>query len=221
MTGTGVPTRGAGEVSATDGPPQDRPVERPLLGSEVVHAGMIWDVVRDTVDLGDAGTVRREYVRHPGAVAVIALDDDDRVLLLRQYRHPVRAELWEPPAGLLDVPGEDPRQAAARELAEEADLVAGSWWELVDYLSSPGGSDEGLRLFLARDLSPVPHAERHVREAEEAGMVTRWVPLDEAVEAVLGGRLQNPSAVVGILAAAACRSRGWVGLRRVEVGPPA
>lgn len=205
----------------TSRPARDRAVERPLLASEVVHEGMIWDVVRDTVDLGEAGTVRREYVRHPGAVAVIALDDEDRVLLLRQYRHPVRAELWEPPAGLLDVPGEDPSRAAARELAEEADLVAGSWWELVDYLSSPGGSDEGLRLFLARDLTPVPHDERHVREAEEAGMAVRWVPLDEAVDAVLAGHLQNPSAVVGVLAAAACRSRGWAGLRRVEVGPTA
>lgn len=151
-------------------PLADVPGERPVLDSRVVHRGMIWDVVRETVELGDAGTVTREFVRHPGAVAVIALDADDAVLLLRQYRHPAGAELWEPPAGLLDVPGEDPVEAARRELAEEADLVAGSWWLLAEYLSTPGGSDEALRVYLARDLSPVPDTERHRRVAEEADM---------------------------------------------------
>ena len=193
----------------------DAPAERALLGTELVHDGMIWDVVRDTVDLGGSGTVRREYVRHPGAVAVIALDDEDRVLLLRQYRHPVRQELWEPPAGLLDVPGEDLQAAAARELAEEADLVARSWWVLADYFSSPGGSDEALRIFLARDLAPVADGARHVREAEERDIVPRWVPLDEAVEAVLSGAVRNPSTVVGVLAAQVSRSRGWAGLQAV------
>ncbi|MBC7290065.1 MAG: NUDIX hydrolase [Actinotalea sp.] len=177
---------------------------------------MVWDVVRDTVDLGEPGTVRREYLRHPGAVSVIALDDQDRVLLLRQYRHPVRQELWEPPAGLLDVPGEPLQVAAARELAEEADLVAGRWWTLADYCSSPGGSDEALRVFLARDLTPVPEHARHTREAEEHGMPARWVPLDEAVGAVLAGRLHNPSAVIGVLAAAAARARGWADLRPAD-----
>lgn len=174
-------------------PLADVPGERPVLDSRVVHRGMIWDVVRETVELGDAGTVTREFVRHPGAVAVIALDADDAVLLLRQYRHPAGAELWEPPAGLLDVPGEDPVEAARRELAEEADLVAGSWWLLAEYLSTPGGSDEALRVYLARDLSPVPDTERHRRVAEEADMEAVWVPLDEAVAAVLAGRVRNPS----------------------------
>ncbi len=196
-------------------PPADVAVDRTVVGSRTVHEGMVWDVVSEDVDLGDGRTVTREFVRHPGAVAVIALDDDDRVLLLRQYRHPVRSELWEPPAGLLDVPGEDLRDAAARELAEEADLVAGSWWVLVDYLSSPGGSDEGLRVFLARDLTPVPDDERHVREDEERDMELRWVPLDDAVAAVQGGRLRNPSTVSGVLAAAVARADGWRGLRPV------
>lgn len=189
---------------------------RPVVGTEMLHEGMIWDVVRDTVDLGDAGTVRREYVRHPGAVSVVALDDEDRVLLLRQYRPAVRQELWEPPAGLLDVPGEALQAAAARELAEEADLEAAHWWTLVDYRSSPGGSDEALRVFLARGLSPVPEADRHTREAEEDGMPTTWVPLSDAVAAVLEGRLHNPSAVIGVLAAAAARARGWEGLRPAD-----
>lgn len=187
--------------------------ERPVVDSRVVHEGMVWDVVRETVELGDAGTVTREFVRHPGAVSVVVLDDDDRVLLLRQYRHPAGGELWEPPAGLLDVPGEDLLAAAQRELAEEADLVAASWWVLADYLSTPGGSDEGLRVFLARDLSTVPDHARHAREAEEADMVAVWVPLDDAVTAVLAGRLRNPSTVIGVLAAAAARARGWTDLR--------
>lgn len=186
---------------------------RDVLRSETVHDGIVWDVVRDTVDLGEAGTVRREYVRHPGAVAVIALDDEDRVLLLRQYRHPVRAELWEPPAGLLDVPGEDPLEAARRELAEEADLMAGSWWVLADYLTTPGGSDEALRVYLARDLTEVPEADRHERQDEERDMEPAWVPLDDALAAVQDGRVRNPSTVVGVLAAALSRGRGWTGLR--------
>lgn len=194
----------------------DVPVGRPVVRTEEIHDGLVWDVVRETVDLGAAGTVRREFVRHPGAVAVIALDDDDRVLLLRQYRHPVRSELWEPPAGLLDLPGEDLRDAAARELAEEADLRAGSWWVLLDYLTSPGGSDEAIRVFLARDLSPVPHDERHVREDEEHDMELRWVPLDEAVAAVQAGAVRNPSTVNGVLAAAVARADGWRGLRPVD-----
>lgn len=195
------------------GAPQDARVDRTVLDSRVVHRGMIWDVVRETVELGDSGTVTREFVRHPGAVAVVALNDDDDVLLLRQYRHPAGAELWEPPAGLLDVPGEDPLRAAQRELMEEADMVAESWWVLVDYLSSPGGSDETLRVYLARGLSAVPHAERHARQAEERDIVARWFPLDDAVDGVLAGRLRNPSTVAGVLAAAANRARGWSGLR--------
>ena len=192
---------------------EDAPAPRRVVDSQVVHDGMIWDVDRDVVDLGESGTVTREYVRHPGAVAVIALNDDDDVLLLRQYRHPARAELWEPPAGLLDVPGEDPLEAARRELAEEADLVAGSWWVLADYLSSPGGSDETLRVYLARGLSTVPDGDRHDRQAEERDMVAAWVPLADALTAVLAGRVRNPSTVVGVLAAHAARSRGWGDLR--------
>jgi ADP-ribose pyrophosphatase len=185
---------------------------------------MVFDVVAERVVLdGDAspsapgqepaGVVRREIVRHPGAVAIIALDDDDRVLLLSQYRHAVRRVLWEPPAGLLDVAGEDARDAAARELAEEADLVAGRWDVLVDYFTSPGASDEAVRIFLARDLSSVPEADRHEREDEERDMVAEWLPLEEAVSLVLSGVLHNPSAVTGLLAAAAAKATGWAALR--------
>ena len=209
-----------GERTAVDADVADVLRPRPVQSTTVSHAGMIWDVVRDRIDLGEAGVVEREYVRHTGAVAVLALDDDDRVLLLRQYRHPVRHELWEPPAGLLDVAGEDPLLAAQRELAEEADLVADEWAVLLDWFSSPGGMDEALRCYLARGLSEVPHDERHTREAEEHGMPTRWVPLDEAKDAVLAGRIHNPAAVVSILAAWTARAGGWATLRPADAPWP-
>lgn len=198
----------------------DRLRPRPVVASEVVHAGLIWDVVRDTVDLGEAGTVRREYVRHPGAVGVLALDEQERILLVRQYRHPVGMELWELPAGLLDVPGEPPVGAAQRELAEEVDLVAARWDVLVDWFNSPGGMDEAIRVFVARDLSPVPDDQRHEREHEERDMVAEWVPLDVARDAVLAGRVNNPTAVAGVLAAAAARDAGWTTLRPVDAPWP-
>jgi len=196
---------------------EDRAAPRTVVEHELIHAGRVWDVVGDVVDLG-ASTVLREYVDHPGAVAVIALDDDDRVLLLSQYRHPVRSELWEPPAGLLDVPGEPLVVAAARELAEEADVVATHWSLLVDFFTSPGGSSERIVVFLARGLTPVPEGDRYVRVDEEAGMVPVWVPLDEAVTGVLAGRLHCPTLVVGVLAAVAARAAGWSTL--VEVALP-
>ena len=188
--------------------PRDTVASRPVVQHQVLHHGTVFDVVADRVDLG-GGPVLREYTTHHGAVGVIARDDEDRVLLLSQYRHPVRRELWEPPAGLLDVDGEDPVAAAARELAEEADLRAGSWWRLVEFLTSPGSSDESITVYLARDLEEVPHADRHERVDEEADMVASWLPLDDAVAAVLAGRLRNPTAVVGVLAAAAARAAGW------------
>jgi ADP-ribose pyrophosphatase len=183
---------------------------RPVSDEETVHQGMIWDVVRDTVDLG-ASTVRREYLRHPGAVTVLALDEQDRVLFLRQYRHPVRMELWELPAGLLDVEGEPPLLAAKRELAEEADLEAARWDVLIDWFNSPGGSDEALRCYLARDVTPATSVfERH---DEELDMPLLWVPLEEARDAVLAGRVHNPGAALGVLAALAARELGWSTLR--------
>ncbi|MEN5072177.1 NUDIX hydrolase [Isoptericola cucumis] len=193
---------------------------RPALRSETLHRGRVIDLVRDEVDLGDEGVVTREYVDHPGAVAIVALDDEDRVLLLRQYRHPVRSFLWEVPAGLLDVDGEPAVDAAARELAEEADVVASRWAVLTDYATTPGSSNEAVRIFLARGLSDVPAADLHVRTGEEAGMEVRRVPLDEAVSLVLDGSLHNPSAVVGILAAAASRAGGWASLRDVDAPWP-
>lgn len=194
----------------------DLDAPRRITGRRDSHRGLIWDVVQDTVDLGRAGTVTREYMRHPGAVCVLVLDDRERVLLLRQYRHPVRMELWELPAGLMDIDGEPPLAAAQRELAEEADLRADRWEVLIDWFNSPGGSDEAVRCYLARGLSEVPEAERFSRTAEEIDMPTRWVPLDEAHTAVLDGRIHNPATVISILTGVAARDRGWVGLRPAE-----
>ncbi|TDE90292.1 NUDIX hydrolase [Occultella glacieicola] len=198
------------------GPVADEPAALPVTDSRTIHSGRVFDIVAETVDLGDAGAVHREFMKHPGAVAVVALDTEDRVLLLRQYRHPVRSYLWEVPAGLLDVADEPLVDAAARELAEEADLQAARWDTLVDYYTSPGGSDEALRIFLARDLSDVPEGGTFTREGEEAGMELRWVPLADAVALVLVGALHNPSAVAGLLALQAARATGLSGLRPAD-----
>ncbi|WP_410055483.1 NUDIX domain-containing protein [Phycicoccus sp. M110.8] len=198
----------------------DRFEGRPVVSTEVAMHGLVWDVVRDRVDLGEAGEVTREYVRHPGAVAVAALDEQGRICLIQQYRHPVRAFEWEIPAGLLDVDGEPPHRAAARELHEEADLTAGTWNVLADYVSSPGGLDEGLRIFLARDLAEVPHGERHDRDGEELGMPVRWVLLEEVRDAVLAGRVHNATLAIAALAALAARDLDWSTLRPADAPWP-
>lgn len=194
----------------------DARVDLPITASERVFHGRIWNVARETVDLGEAGEVTREFVEHTGAVAILALDDRERVVLVNQYRHPVRRRLWELPAGLLDVPGETLVAAAERELAEEADLTARDWHTLADFYTSPGGSDEFIRIFLARDLRPVADGERHERQDEELGMQSRRVPLDEAVAGVLAGRIHNPSTALGVLAAHAAREQGWSTLKAVD-----
>lgn len=199
-----------------DGPLRDLLSPRPVLRSDVSFEGRVWDVRSEAVDLGEAGVVVRDFVDHSGAVAVLALDDEDRVVVVQQYRHPVGAFEWELPAGLQDVAGEPPHVTAARELAEEADLTAGRWDLLVDHYASPGGSSESLRVFLARDLAEVPHDERHARDGEELGMPTRRVPLDDLVEAVLRGDLHNGTLMIAVLAAARLRERDWSGLRSVD-----
>lgn len=194
------------------GSPRDETVVLEVTRTELVHSGMVWDVRRDDVQLGDGQQVTREVLVHTGAVGVLALDDDDRVLLVRQYRHPVGHYLWEPPAGLLDEPGEHPLDAARRELWEETGYRAQRWHVLVDFFTSPGGSTEAVRCYLAQGLS-LPEGDRHEGHGEERDMPTAWLPLDEAVSGVLAGRLHNPTLVAGVLAAAAFRSRGWQGLR--------
>ncbi|GLY32397.1 NUDIX hydrolase [Kineosporia sp. NBRC 101731] len=194
---------------------------RPVLSHDLIHHGKVWDIVSEKVDLGEGGQVTRELMDHPGAVTVLALDESDRVLMIRQYRHPVQMELWELPAGLLDVPGENPVAAAARELLEEADLQASQWDLLAEWFNTPGGSNEALRVYLARGISEVPEADRYQRDEEELNMPTRWIPLDEARDAVLAGKIHNPGAVIGVLAAVASREGGWKSLRPADSPWPA
>ena len=207
-------------AAAHSGPVRDQKADLEVVSTETVFDGKVWDVRRDDVRLEDGQTVTREVLVHTGAVGVVALDERDRLLLVRQYRHPVRSYLWEPPAGLLDVDGEDPFDAARRELAEEAHLRARDWHVLVDFYNSPGGSTEGFRCYLARDLSSVPEADRHVGHGEERDMPVVWVPLDEARDLVLVGHLHNPTAVTGILAAWAARESGWRTLRPADAPWP-
>jgi 8-oxo-dGTP pyrophosphatase MutT (NUDIX family) len=197
----------------------DEPAHWPVAASAERFRGKIISVRTDTVRVPEAATVEREVVEHPGAVGVLALDSDDRVLMIRQYRHPVGRLLWELPAGLRDVAGEPTAQAARRELLEETGYRARDWRVLVDYFSSPGIINERIRVFLARDLEEVPVADRDfVPENEEAHLILDWVPLDRAVSLVLAGDLHNGLAVIGLLAAQAARQDGFAGLR--DVGAP-
>lgn len=169
-----------------------------VRGSERIYAGRVISLRRDLVRMPTGTDAVREVVEHPGAVAVVALDEDGRLTLVRQYRHPVGRDLWEVPAGILDVPGEAPARAAARELAEEAALEAARWEVLADVLTSPGMTDEAVRVFLARGLSDVPPVEGH---DEEADLAVDRVPVGEAVHRVFDGEIENGPTCVAILAA--------------------
>lgn len=190
----------------TDAPATDVRV----LESTVFAKGRVWDIRRERFAFGDTELVR-EYMDHPGAVAVVALDDEDRVLMFRQYRHPIAHRDWEIPAGLMDVPGEAGLLTAQRELAEEADLQADHWALLLELFMSPGGTSEAIRVFLARGVSAVEH--EFVRDGEELELVPEWIPLDDAVTAVLEGRVANALTASSVLAAAASRAAGWATLR--------
>lgn len=198
----------------TSSPLEDVPFSVEVTESELVFEGRVWDIRRDTFDYNGSSIVR-EYTDHTGAVAVLALDEEDRVLLIRQYRHPVGLREWEIPAGLLDVEGEDPLVAVKRELEEEADLRATDWDVLAEFATSPGGNNEVIRVYLARGLSATERA--FDRTDEEADIEVAWVPLDEAVDAVLARRVQNPSLAIGVLAAHTSRARGWSTLAPADV----
>jgi 8-oxo-dGDP phosphatase len=202
--------------TSQDSPLADAAEDRVVVRSTPRFHGRVWNIRTDLVDLGDGQQVERDLVVHPGAVGIIAVDDEEQVLLVRQYRHPVSAQLWEPPAGLLDVPGEDPLAAARRELFEEAAYRAARWSVLLDVFMSPGGSGESVRLFLAQDLTPVSEAERFIGEGEERGMLTRWVPLAQARAGIFSGDLHSPLTVMGILAVTRVLVDGDASTRPVE-----
>jgi ADP-ribose pyrophosphatase len=195
-------------------PLRDTPERWPVVSSAVQARGPIVTLRSDRVQMPDDEVADRQVVEHPGAVAVVALDEAGRVLMIRQYRHPVGHRLWELPAGLRDVSGEPPRVTAERELLEETGYRARDWQVLIDFYSSPGISTEWIRVFLARDLAAVPAAQRDfVPRHEETQLQIGWAGLDEALEAFLAGDLHNGVTAVGILSAYAARSSGFASLR--------
>jgi ADP-ribose pyrophosphatase len=180
--------------------------EYEVRGTETVFEGHVITLVEDTVAMPGGGESVREVVHHPGAVAVVALDDDGAVVLLRQFRHPVGGYLWELPAGLRDADGEPPLETAKRELAEEVQLAAQRWSLLTTHFSSPGFCDEQVLVYLAEGLSDVDRPEGFTVEHEELDMEVQRVPLAEAVQRVFAGGIRNAAAVVGLLAAAQARA---------------
>lgn len=188
------------------GGPSAEPHDYRVLASEPVYEGRVIALRRDTVAMPGGGDSVREVVAHPGAVAVVALDEQDRVVLVRQYRHPVGRHLWELPAGLRDAEGEPPLDTARRELAEETQLAATRWSLLTTSYSTPGFCDEHVLVYLAEGLAPADRPEGFVVENEEAEMTVARVPLAEAVQRVFDGEIRNAIAVVGLLAAAQVRA---------------
>ena len=186
----------------------DEPLAWPILDHQLLGSGHVSDFVNDAVTTPDGATMQRQYLLHPGAVGVIAWDDQDRIAVVRQYRHPVGFWLVEPPAGLLDSDEESWVGAAARELAEEVGLRASQWQILVDLFTTPGACQESLRIYLARGLSPAPAPDGFVAHHEEAHMEVCWAARADLVEAILTGRLQNPTMVSGVLALEVARLSG-------------
>lgn len=185
-----------------DLPLLDEPFSHPVLCAHERFRGAKWSVWSEQVDI-NGDVVVRDVLRHPGAVAVAAVDDQGRVLLIRQYRHPVAAYLWEIPAGLLDHPGEDPLECAKRELVEEAGATAEQWSTLFTLALSPGGTSERITVYLATGLTVDAEAREHTGEAEERELPQLWVPIPEAVQRCLDGSVTNATAVSAILALAA------------------
>jgi 8-oxo-dGDP phosphatase len=208
-------------VTGGPGAPEPGPVLRdteehwPVVAEPRRSRGVFLRLRTDLVRMPDGEVAERDAIEHPGAVAVVALDDAGQVLMIRQYRHPAGRLLWEIPAGLRDVPGEEPRVTAERELLEETGYRARDWHVLADVFNSPGMSDERVVVFLARGLNWVPEPERagYVPRYEEAYLQLRWVPLTDVVSHFLAGDLHNGITAVGVFAAHAARQGGFTALR--------
>jgi 8-oxo-dGDP phosphatase len=176
----------------------------PVHASRSIYRGRVMALRADEVEMPGGRVATREIVEHPGAVAIAAVDEQGRIAVIDQYRHAVRRRLRELPAGLLDHARENPVDAAARELTEEAGLTASEWSVLVDLDTSPGFSDESVRVFLATGLSEVERPD--LGDDEESELRVSWLPLADAVRAALAGEIANGVAVAGILAVHAVRS---------------
>ena len=178
--------------------PKDEDFSARVIERKTVFDGMIWNVVSESFDFAGQD-LTRQFVEHPGAVAVVAVNDENEILMIRQYRHPVRQLLWEIPAGLLDVDGEAPLDAAKRELAEETGYHAKNYEHLIDFYTTPGGNNELIRIYLASGLEQVGRPEN--LEGEERELTIEWVDFREALQSVLSSQIKSPSAAVGIMAA--------------------
>lgn len=192
-----------------------------LVDRREQFANRLFRLVTDRVRMPDGAVAERDYLQHTGAAAAVALDfppevPGGRVLLIGQYRHPTRQIMWELPAGLTDVAGESSAAAASRELAEETDRTAGRWDLLIELHTTPGCSDELIRVYLAREIGRVPSSQRYQRDDEEADLRTEWVALDDAVDMALAGTITNATCVAGVLAAARARDAGWSTLRPTD-----
>jgi 8-oxo-dGTP pyrophosphatase MutT (NUDIX family) len=189
-------TRTVRNCSKSTRPVADHEFE--TVNSETIYVGKIFALRTDEVRMPHGNVAKREVIEHYGAVAILALDADNNVVMVYQYRHPVGHRLWELPAGLLDLGGEPPHISAARELREEAGLEAENWRVLVDLVSAPGFSDECVRVYLATGITDVGRPEAH---DEEADLQVQWFPLEQARRMVLDGEIVNSIAIAGILAA--------------------
>lgn len=179
--------------------PKDEAFATQISERKTVFEGMIWDVVSETFQFAGQ-TLTREFVDHPGAVAVLALNAQNQILMIRQYRQPVKQFLWEIPAGLLDIDGESLVDAAARELQEETGYKAATVDHLIDFFATPGGNNEMIRIYLARNLEFIGRPDE--QEGEERELQVEWIDFEQALGSVLNSQIKSPSAAVGILAAA-------------------
>ena len=192
----------------------DRLVSHPVLDRKTVFSGMVWDVRHDAFEL-NGETIERDYIVHPGAVAIIALNDSGELLLIEQYRHAQGKIMWEAPAGLMDLANEDPLETAKRELFEETGYVAQTWNVLLDLANTPGGSSEQIRIYFAQDLSLHPDG-RPAGDAEELDMPVHWIPIQDVLESIRRGAVTNPQLVAGTHAALIAMAEPDLALRSAD-----
>jgi ADP-ribose pyrophosphatase len=178
----------------------DSPERWPVTARRQLARGHIVEILEDDLTTPEGEPITREVGRHPGSGAILAVEGQERIAGVRQYRHPIGWRLLEIPAGLLDVADESPLHAAQRELAEEAQLSADNWSVLVDYFNSPGISDEQARIFLATGLHTAPVPEGFVAHGEEVDMGLDWIAIDDVLAAIDAGEVQNGAVVNGTLA---------------------
>lgn len=175
---------------------EDSSLNTYLYNSGLAYKGSIWNVMKD-IFLFNNNKITREYIKHPGAVAILALNKKNEIFLIKQYRHAIKKIEWEIPAGLLDIKNETILKAAKRELYEEADLQASKWDILLDFYTTPGSSNESIRIYLAQDISEAK--ENFNRIDEEATMEIGWFHINEIVESIIKGKIHNSILCLGVM----------------------